>query len=283
MIRVIGFLWERRSNFCNLEGNLSLAEGPSRLNRDGEGKICFMRTKVIYIAFILFSCFVCTSQTKTTVYFFPGQGSDRRLFDSLTLDSAFKTKVIEYGTPSKHLTLKEFAGELAKQIDTTEKFMLVGVSLGGMICTELNEILNPQKTVIISSAKNRSELPVRYKFQKVIPLYKIFPGSFLLAGAKVMQPLVEPDRNKNKKVFKSMLGQKNALYMKRTIKLIIKWDRKTNTKPVYHIHGTNDHTLPIRKMSSVNYVVKHGSHMMTLTRAKEISVILNEILLGKSP
>jgi pimeloyl-ACP methyl ester carboxylesterase len=228
-------------------------------------------------------CLVCFGQTRTTIYFFPGQGSDRRLFDSLTIDNSFNTKVIEYGTPPKGGTLKEFAAELAKQIDTTGNFVLVGVSLGGMICTEISEILNPQKTIIISSAKNRSELPSRYKFQKVIPLYKLFPGSFLLAGAKVMQPIVEPDRNKNKKIFKSMLGQKDALYMKRTIKLIVKWDRKTNTKPVYHIHGTNDHTLPIRKMNSVNYVVKHGSHMMTLTRAKEISIILNEILSERKP
>ena len=217
-------------------------------------------------------------QAPTIIYCFPGQGSDKRIFDSLDIDPAYKIKVIEYGIPARHISMDSFARQLSEQIDTTQNFVLLGVSLGGMICTELNEILNPQKTIIISSAKNRNELPIRYKFQKVIPIYKMLPGTFLLAGAKILQPIVEPDRKKNKKTFKSMLRSKNAAYMKRTVSLIINWDREYNTKPVYQIHGTNDHTLPIRKIKSPNFIVDQGSHMMTLTRAKEVSVIINSVL-----
>lgn len=217
-------------------------------------------------------------QTKKTIYLFPGQGSDRRIFDSLTIDSKFDIKIIEYGTPDKNMTMNSFARQLSKQIDTTQEFILVGVSLGGMICAELNDILNPNKTILISSAKNRNELPFRYRFQKIIPIYKLFPGCILLAGAKLLQPIIEPDRNKNKHTFKSMLGSKNSVYMKRTVDLIINWNRKTNAKTIYHIHGTNDHTLPIKKIKLPTYIVENGSHMMTLTRAKDISAILNSII-----
>lgn len=219
-----------------------------------------------------------SGQTTTTIYCFPGQGSDRRIFDSLDIDPKYKIKVIEYGTPNKHSTMNSFAKQLAGQIDTTQEFILVGVSLGGMICVELNEILNPKRTIIISSAKNRNELPTRYKFQKVIPIYKLFPGFVLLAGAKMLQPIVEPDRKKNKKTFKSMLNSKNSVYMKRTVSLIINWDRKENTKHIYQIHGRSDHTLPIKKIKKPTYTVDKGSHMMTLTRAKEISDMLNTVL-----
>lgn len=229
------------------------------------------------IASILFF-FNSFSQTKATIYCFHGQGSDKRIFDSLDIDKLYKVKVVEYGTPDKEMTMNSFAKHLSKQIDTTQEFILIGVSLGGMICVELSEMLNPQKTIIISSVKNCNELPLRYKFQKVIPIYKLFPGSILLAGAKMLQPIVEPDRKNNKKTFKSMLHSKNAVYMKRTVGLIINWDRKNNTKPIYHIHGTNDHTLPIKKVKRPTYIVNKGSHMMTLTRAKEISEILNTIL-----
>lgn len=217
-------------------------------------------------------------QTSTTIYFFPGQGADKRIFDSLDIDPKYKINVIEYGTPDKHMAMNSFARLLSRQIDTTQDFILAGVSLGGMICVELNEILSPQKTIIISSAKNMNELPNRYRFQKIIPIYLLFPGSVLHAGAKILQPIVEPDRNKNKKTFKSMLNNKNSVYMKRTVSLIINWDRKLNTKTIYHIHGTHDHTLPIKKIKSPTYIVDKGSHMMTLTRAKEISAILNNIL-----
>lgn len=227
--------------------------------------------------FILFSS-LC--QTKKTIYCFPGQGSDRRIFDSLTIDSSYQIKIIEYGTPEKDITIKTFAKQLSTQIDTTHDFVLLGVSLGGMICVELSEILNPEKTIIISSAKNRNELPFRYKFQKVIPIYKVFPSTILFAGAKILQPIVEPDRKKNKATFKRMLHSKNSKYIKRTIGLIINWDKKTNSSKIYHIHGNNDHTLPLRKIKSSDFVIENGSHMMTLTRGKDISTVIN-ILLNK--
>jgi hypothetical protein len=146
-----------------------------------------------------------------------------------------------------------------------------------MICVELNEILTAQKVIIISSAKNRSELPFRYKFQRVIPIYKILPARSLLFGAKFLQPIVEPDRDRNKETFKSMLSAKNPVYIKRTIEMIIKWDRKKNTKKMIHIHGDNDHTLPIRRVNC-DYIVNGGSHMMTLTRFDVITGILKKEL-----
>jgi pimeloyl-ACP methyl ester carboxylesterase len=239
---------------------------------------------MIFIRMIfVFACLlVCTSiicQQKTTVYCFPGQGSDARIFDSIRIDTAlFKLVFVEYGTPEKRMSMKNFAYSLINEIDTLNPFVLLGVSLGGMICAELNETLNPRKTILISSAKNRNELPARYRFQKTIPLYQLFPKGCLLVGAKIMQPIVEPDRNKNKETFKDMLNNKNAAYMKRTIRLIINWDRKDNSKKVYQIHGNNDHTLPLRKIKNPDFIVENGSHMMTLTRGTEISCILNDIL-----
>lgn len=232
----------------------------------------------VYALIIIFLALNFFGQTATTIYCFPGQGSDRRIFDSIDFDLQYKIKIIEYGSPEKHMTMNAFAKQLSSQIDTNNNFILLGVSLGGMICVELSEFLKPQKTIIISSAKNSNELPIRYNFQKVIPIYKLLPGSLLRAGARILQPIVEPDRKKNKKTFVSMLRNKKPVYMKRTVEMLINWDRKNNSKSIYHIHGEKDHTLPIKKIKDPKYKVINGSHMMTLTRAKEISKILDLIL-----
>jgi len=217
--------------------------------------------------------------TKIKIYCFPGQGADKRQFESIRFDSAIYEKIIiEYGTPEKSMNLHDFAKKLAYQIDTSGEFILIGVSLGGMICSELSEMLNPLKTIIISSAKNRNDLPMRYKFQRIVPIYKLFPGFVLLAGAKILQPIVEPDSKDNKEIFRSMLAGKSGKYMKRTIKMIVKWKRINNSKKIYHIHGTRDHTLPIKKVKNPDYLFKNGSHMMVLTRASEINSILNQVL-----
>ncbi len=218
------------------------------------------------------------AQVKTNVYCFPGQGSDARLFDSIKLDSNYEKKVIEYGTPAKGQSMKDFAKDLVLKIDTSSEFILVGVSLGGMICTELSKILKPRATILISSAENSKELPWRYRFQKVIPLYKLIPKKLVKLGAKILQPVVEPDRNKNKEVFKSMIASKDPVYLKRTIEMIIGWEREYCDSSIIRIHGDNDHTIPHRNINKIDYLIKDGSHMMTLTRGDEISRILNDVL-----
>lgn len=214
---------------------------------------------------------------QTNVYLIPGQGADQRLFNHLTLDSNFEVHHIQYFTPEKGTSLAEYARQLSAQIDTTQPFVLIGTSLGGMLACEMTDFLTPQKVIVISSAKSRDELPFRYKFMRVIPLYKLVPPRFVKGGARIMQPLVEPDRKKEKETFKSMLKAKNPHFMKRTVAMIINWDRDSIPPNITHIHGTKDHTLPIRKVNPT-HVVDDGSHMMTLTKGEELSLLLMEIL-----
>lgn len=231
-------------------------------------------------SFFLFSLifFQVFSQQKTIIYFFPGQGADHRLFDSLRLDARYERRVIAYPVIPRRASMQAFAKLLVPQIDTSRSFILCGVSMGGMLCVELSEILHPVQTIIISSARNRKELPFRYRFQRWVPLYGIFPGSWLVFGARLLQPLVEPDRNKNKETFKSMLSAKDGTYMKRSISMIVHWSRRQHSATICQVHGDSDHTIPFRNIRHPDYIVAGGSHMMTLTRAREISSILNEIL-----
>ncbi len=214
------------------------------------------------------------------LYLFPGQGSDERIFSNIRFDSTYKIVNILYPVPKKGTTMKEYALLLKEQIDTTGNYSFIGVSLGGMLCSELTDVSHPKKVIIISSAKCRNELPFRYRFQKTIPIYKLFPKGAIKFGARMLQPIVEPDRNKNKATFKSMLKNKDPKFLKRSVNMIIRWNKKTYNRSIIHIHGTKDHTLPIRK-TKPTIVVKKGSHMMALTRGKEIEKILNSILQEK--
>jgi len=223
---------------------------------------------------------IIKAQNATNVYFFPGQGSDERLFSKIKLDSNFRSIYITYPVPERKTTLKEYAIIVSKQIDTSRKFILVGVSLGGMICTELADNFKPERIIIISSAKSRKELPFRYRFQKVIPINKLIPKKLIKIGAQILQPIVEPDRKKNEAIFKSMLKSKSPKYYKHTVNMIINWDRKNYNESILHIHGTKDHTIPIRSVK-FNYKIDKGSHMMTLTRGEEINELIKSILAKK--
>ena len=214
---------------------------------------------------------------KTHIYCIHGQGSDTRLFSKLTLDTAvFELHFVVLPMPEKTDDMTQFARKVLQQIDTTHPFVLLGVSLGGMVCVELADLVHPQKTIIISSAKTEAEIPRRYRFMRRVPLYVLMPPMAYKVGAKIVQPLVEPDRKRQKAICKAMLSDKNAVFLKRTTKLIINWKRTTYDKNIIHIHGTNDHTLPFKHVKP-SYIIKDGSHMMTLTRGEEMSALLNRL------
>lgn len=229
----------------------------------------------------LFCCclYMSNAQENIRVYLIPGQGGDGRLFNNLTLPPGFEARHVIFERPEVGTSMKTYAKQLTQQIDTTGRFILLGVSLGGMLATEMSEMIHAEKVIIISSAKGRHELPGRYTFQKKVPIYKLVSPKTAKFGAKLLQPIVEPDRQKEKETFKAMLRDKDAIFLRRTIEMIMHWDRTEAPDSIIHIHGDKDHTIPIRKVD-YDILVPGGSHMITLTRGEEVSRLVGEVLLG---
>jgi len=217
------------------------------------------------------------AEEKTNIYLLAGQGADERLFKKLIFSESYQVNYIEYSTPTYESSLKEYACTLSEQIDQSKPFILIGVSLGGMLATEMCDFMNPEKTIIIASAKNAKELPRSFNFQKKVPLYKLAGKRNVKWGARFLQPLVEPDRRKEKETFKAMLEDKDPEFLLRTIPMIMTWEREKSCDGIIHIHGTKDHTIPFRNVKS-DYVIDGGSHMIALTESKKLNGILSEIL-----
>lgn len=238
-----------------------------------------LKSYLCFFVALLLSINTLFAADSVNVYLFPGQGSDARVFMDLTFPDNYIIQYISYPMPEKRESMTEFASRFSSQIDTTHDFVFIGFSMGGMICSELMYYLNPEKVIIISSAKCNSELPSRYNFMKKVPVNRLVPKLIVKWGALILQPIVEPDRNNNKETFKAMLKAKSPLYLKRTSDMIINWNRQSYSDKIIHIHGDNDHTIPYRNVHC-DYTIKDGSHMMVLTRADEINKLINYILEG---
>lgn len=219
------------------------------------------------------------SQTeKKNIYLIPGQGADERSFKNLKLDSNYyNINFVKWIIPERNENMKSYAKKLLQQIDTTKKYYLIGVSLGGMVATEMMQISNPEKVIIISSAKCRYELPLRYRFQKIVPLYLLIPKRLIKWSSFIAQPLFEPDRKNEKETCVAMLKAKNPRFLKRTIGMIIKWKKTQADTSIIHIHGNKDHTIPVRNVK-YDHLIQRGSHMMILTRTHEIQQIILKYL-----
>lgn len=238
-----------------------------------------MRLHIFYLVFFTFTaCISAQNNLATKVYLFPGQGADYRIFNNISFPNDYDTIHMHLPTPERGETMTEFATRFTRLIDTSNPYILVGVSLGGMICTELSTMLNPDKVIIISSAKCWQELPGKYSFQRKVPFNRIVPRNMIKTGAILLQPIVEPDSRNDRAVFYSMLSHKDSKYLKRTIDMIIHWDREVAPDGIYHIHGTADNTIPYENIVCT-YTIKGGSHMMAYTMGDEISSAIRKALL----
>ena len=62
-----------------------------------------------------------------------------------------------------------------------------------------------------------------------------------------------------------------------SIHQIINWQSTGYPGVLFHIHGEKDKMFPIRNLSPT-HIIKGGTHMMMINRAKEISNCIQEIL-----
>ena len=80
-----------------------------------------------------------------TVYFISGMCYNCKVFDKLRLPKGYKKAYIEWFIPSPDESLSEYAHKMAKTIDTSRPFILIGYSFGAVIMQEMTLFLKPEK------------------------------------------------------------------------------------------------------------------------------------------
>lgn len=79
-----------------------------------------------------------------TIYAIPGLGTTEKLYVNTKIKGV-EIIVLNWPTPEKNDTMESYARKFLPQINTNIPFCLLGVSFGGMICTELSKIISPKK------------------------------------------------------------------------------------------------------------------------------------------
>lgn len=213
------------------------------------------------------------------VYCIPGMGVNERLFKNLKLSNC-SIRYIIWETPFRKESLADYAMRLSKQIDTTQPFVLIGVSFGGMCCVEISKKLKPLKTFIISSSKFHTELPFKITFWRMLPLYRLFNDGFFKDAAMIAKKQFGVFTDEQKKSFRRMLDEAPQNYFNGAVDCIVKWKNEIRPENLIHLHGTADRVLPHSKVVACDYSIKGGTHFMIINKAEEISEIINKEVEG---
>jgi pimeloyl-ACP methyl ester carboxylesterase len=210
------------------------------------------------------------------IYCIPGTGVDERLF-SLVDFGAHPVKHVRWIVPHRKERLESYALRLSKQIDTTQPFVLVGVSFGGMLCASLMAHLHPQRVFLISSSKCRAELPPKIRFLKNFPFYRLLPDAAFIRMAALSRRIFGFRGKADASLFLDMLRSAPKGYFARAADCVVRWDAQAFAPGIIHIHGTHDRVLPL-SIVKADYVIEGGSHNMMRTHAGEIGAIIRREL-----
>jgi len=204
------------------------------------------------------------------LYLIGGLGADERVFEHLDLTCDFQ--VIEWVNPNNKESLSSYTERLIAQIDTSEKFMLLGVSFGGIIAIELAKHISPKKIILISSVANHNQLPKIYLSIGKTGILNLISNSLIKPNGFLQKYLFGAI---NKKLLADIIQDTPPEFIRWALNAIINWKHgQESSKPV-RIHGTKDKLIPLKGEA---IEVNGGGHFMIVDKAKEISEIVNEIV-----
>ena len=203
------------------------------------------------------------------IYGISGLGADKRVFDFLTLD--FEFIPIDWITPNKNESIKNYSKRLSSVIDTNNDFCLIGVSFGGLIATEISEILNPKVTILISSAHTKYELRPIFRLLGKTKLIKLLPTSLFDPPRLIAKYVFGA---KNNELLNNILDDTDLNFSKWAVIELINWKNTTKQVNIFKINGTNDKLIPPRGNTEMKLIDK-GEHFMIVDRADEVSEIIN--------
>lgn len=207
------------------------------------------------------------------VYVFSGLGADKRVFQNMDFSDC-NANFVDWIAPNENEKIETYAKRLTEQINH-EKPILVGLSFGGIIATEVAKIIETEKIILIASAKNQTEIPNYYRVAGKLKLHKLLPAKLIKMPNFISFWFFGAENKSDKKLLAEILKDTDEKFLKWAIDKIVTWKNKTENKNSVHIHGTSDRILPM-KFVKWNLKVENGGHFMTLNKASELTKIVRK-------
>lgn len=215
------------------------------------------------------------------VYLFSGLGADQRVYQHIDF-SGFDIRHVEWIPASKGESLAHYAQRLLAQIDS-EQPILIGVSFGGMLATEVAKLITVKKIILISSAQTWQDIPFYCRWLGYLKLHHLLPVQlFIRLPVFILAWLFGVNTLQEKQLLGRIIRETNPVFLKWAVGAILGWDNTRIHPHAVHIHGTHDKVLPARYCKP-HIAVAQGGHLMTLVQEDVLSKLIRSHILLDTP
>lgn len=206
---------------------------------------------------------------KPVIYCIPGLGLDHRLFRKLSI-SGVEFKFLDYIEPLDDEPIAAYAKRLSEKIEH-ESFSILGMSLGGILAIEITRIKKVEHLFLISTVKNKSEVPSIFKYMDLLPTKNKTASKLAIDASVAFKPYYDKSDAAGNKLFEAMIHAASHKLLAWGVKSISSWNYNEELScPFYHLHGTADLIFPIKNIDGAE-TVKGATHYMVYNNAAEVS------------
>ena len=211
-------------------------------------------------------------------YLIPGLGADERVFQFLRLRG--EVHVLHWlSSQTAYEPLAQYAARLAQAVPEAQVGWLVGVSFGGVLALEVAKWRPLMRVVLISSLRGPKELPWPGRLARATGLHCLLPPQLLPLMPRVAQWFFGVKNGSEYQLLRHILRDTDPGFTRWAIAQLLQWHGRPEV-PVVRIHGTQDRLLPAGAAHAQHRLP--GGHLIIVSRAAEISGILNELAAGKT-
>ena len=216
------------------------------------------------------------TNSQQKIYCLSGLGADHWAFERLTVPGCI-LHYIPSMPPFANETLSSYAGRMFQLVEE-ENPVILGLSFGGMIAIEMAKQATLQKLILISTAKRYTELPLWMRLAGTLNLHKLIRIRSNRLTERADDRRMGIQTPEEKKFVDYYRKQADPQYVDWAVDKIIKWKNTWVPPNAFQIHGEHDRMFPIKNIRNPNYVIRGGTHIMVLNRAKEVSACIEQIL-----
>lgn len=211
-----------------------------------------------------------------TVYLIPGVGANDKVFQELELPG-YELVHIKWPKHKRGEPIEQYVKKLLPQIKKDTQPVLIGLSFGGIVAVELAKLIDPYKTIIISSIKTYHERPLKVLFLNSLKFHRLLPGKLVVQFRFWLNWLLGKLSREELDLVELMIQEADIEFNEWAVDQVIHWRNEEIIDNLVHIHGTRDRIFPNFYIKDAIWV-KGGSHFMVVNRAKEISRIIRREL-----
>jgi pimeloyl-ACP methyl ester carboxylesterase len=204
-------------------------------------------------------------------------GTDERVFKNIDL-TEFKPVFIKWIKPQTNESIESYATRLLCQIKDPNP-ILIGLSFGGIMAIEVAKQIETHKIIIISSAKDKTEIPFYYRMAGRSNIHNLVPLRLLKNSNGLTNWFFGTTSPEECELLREITNNTDSKFVKWAVDKIVKWTNTQVPKNLYHIHGTKDRLLPLKE-SRYDKPIPGGGHLMILNKAEQLTKIIKERIMN---